>query len=375
MGGIFIKRPLALLIGIIISIISLSIMFPSDPEKPDIISIIKSIRQKKGEQSKPAKNNIISDIIKIDDSAYALTWSPDEDYLYYIKKANIGKYDEFEEIWISDIRGNKRKIYSNFKFNNTRDAKWSPDGTMLCFISNLSSNRNSLFIYNTSDNSIKDITPYNVEDLGVTSYDWDEESMFLVISTDIIKPCIDLYNIKTNKYSRIDIELASCKNVAFSKDGNIIFSDIDENFKYGIFYVDKSGKNKVHITDGQEFLLSPDRQKLAILSDTDMQKGLWIYDMNTNEKKVLSNWPVYNIYWMSDGISLLFSMEEDCKSKYTFKGTIYRLDKDLKMHTITGAVHTIFVSSKSGSRVAMTSPDTMEDSKDNKGVFIGQVYK
>lgn len=373
--GFFIKKPLTLLVGIIVSIIALSVIFPSDPQKPDLVSIIRNKIQRPDKQAEALKNNKISNLLRVDDSGFALTWSPDEKYLYYIKENNSVKGGAFEELWFSDIHGNKYKINSKFKFYSTKDAKWSPDGTMLCFISSLEQNKSRLFMYDTGNNIIKDITPDNVQDVGVTSYNWDDESLFLIMSIDIIKPRIDLYNIRANKYSRLDIELLSCKNVAFIKGNNIIFSNRDENFKYKIFTAGKSGGNVNYLTDGQEFLLSPDREKLVILSDIDIQKGLWIYDINSGKKKTLSNWPVYNAYWLSDSESLLFSMEEDCKIKSTYKGTIYKHDKDLKVSEITGAVHTIFVSSKSGGRIAMTSPDYMEDIKENKGIFIGQVFK
>jgi len=349
----------------------LSIIFPSDPDKPDLLSRFRKENQKTRIQADTVRKYRVGDIFKVDDSGTALIWSFDEKYFFYTKKAA----DRGEEIWVSDLKESKEKINSNIKLFNIRDARWSPDGTMLCFMANISDEEGGIFIYTQEDKTIRDITPNNLSDAGVTSYDWDDDSLFVIMSADVVKPNIFLYNIRSRKSSRLDMSLKDCRNVAFSKDKGIIYSDMDLSSKYKIYTADSKGKNPEIIADGQKFLLSPHRQKIAILSDTDSQPGLWIFDVANGQKKMVSPQPIYDIYWLSNNINLMFSTEEDSLSRYTYRGNIRYMDKDFNTIDVTGAVHTMFVPSKTGKRIAMTSPDFMDDKSDKKGVFIGELYK
>lgn len=372
---IYLKRPLTLLVGIIFSIIALSIIFPADPSKPDLITLIKG----SGENVKIYKNTVrnytVRNIKKIDDSGNALIWSLDERFLYYSKPVKDNEQKGAEEIWINDLHGNSEKVNSKIKLYNIRNAKWSPDGTMLCFMSDIEENKVGLYIYDTAKKTINNITPKNIQDLGVTSFDWDDESLYIIMSIDIVKPCIEVYNTKTLKHKRMDINLKSCVNVAFYKDERIIYTDKDISSKYRIYTSDMSGKNIKYITDGQKFILSPDKDKLVILCDINGQEGLWVYDIMTKQKKMITSWPVYNISWLSEELGLLYSNDADCKNKYTYSGSIYYLESNLKSTEISGAIHTIFVSTISGKKIAMTCPNFMEDKKENKGVFIGEIIK
>lgn len=372
---VFIKKPLTLLVGIIFSIILLSIIFPSDPSKPDLITRIKGTGKDIILRSDTVRSYRIGDIVKIDDSGKALIWSFNEIYLYYTKPADGEGQEIFEELWIGDIWGNKEKVLSKLKFRNIRDAKWSPDGSMLCFISNIDENKSGIFLYDTTEKAITDITPKNLSDEGVTSYGWDSESLHIIISVDIRKTGIEIYDVKARKASKLEMDLKACRNVDFYKDNLIIFSYMDIDSKYKIFTADRLGKNIEFVTEGQEFLVSPDKSRLSILSDSQGQRGLWIYNIENKVTNRISSSPIYNIYWLPNSMNLIYSMEEDCRSRYTYRGNLRYLEYDMNVIDVTGAVHTIFVPSVNGKKIAMTSPVTMEDKMENKGVFIGQLYK
>lgn len=358
--------------GIIAAIVLLSFIFPSDPSKPDIITRLKGT--KININTETVKNYRIGDIVPIDSSGSVLIWSLDENYIYYTKPAKEGENDGSEELWVSNLHGKKQKINSKYKFYNIRDARLSPDGTMLCFIST-TGDSNELFLYDINKKTIINITPGKVSDVGVTSYDWDDESLYIIMSVDIVRPRIELYNVMSQKFIKLDMKLRACRDVAFYKGDNIIFSDKDEDSKYKIFTADRTGKGIKPVTEGEDFILSPNRENIAILSDGNSQSGLWVYNMTTGNSRVVSSESIYNAFWLTNSVNLLYSTEQDCKSRYTYGSFIYYLEGDFKKTEISGAIHTIFVPSNSGSKIAMTSPDYMEDKNENKGVFVGQIYK
>ena len=371
------KKPLALLIGILISIIILSIIFPADPQKPDLISLLKKSRDsqiKNPVNKETEKKYRIEGLTKIDDAGNALVWSPDEGYIYYSKKVKDQKEEGLDELWKSDLKGKKEKIESKIKLYNIKNGKWSLDGAFLAFISTLN-DKNSLIIYDIKEGTVKDITSVKTSDIGVTSYDWDDDSLNIVMSLDIVNPRIQIYSLITQKSRKLDMKLKTCKDVAFYINGGIVFSDEDQDAKQNIYSCDKAGKNIEHIIEGQDFVISPDRCKLAILSNENSQEGLWIYNTRTKEKKSLTLYPVSCVYWLSNSLNLIYSMEEDTRNNYTYKGNIYYVEKNMNITSITGVIYTLFVPSKSGSDIVMTSQDSKIDKQDNKGVFFGELYK
>ncbi|KPU42983.1 protein TolB [Oxobacter pfennigii] len=366
------KQPLTLLFGIIISILFLSIAFPADPMQPDLITRIAGNKEEVKTPLETVRNYRVGDVTKIDDAGTALIFSPDEEELYYTKKSDDNSY---EEIWISNLKDYKGIINTKLKINDIRNAKWSPDGKQLCFMGDLSPGTTSLFTYSATTKLIKEVTPKNIKDMGVTSYDWDNESLYLVMSVDIVKPFIELYNTHTGKFSRVNLKLRSCRNVAFYEDDKLMYSDLDENNEYKIYTVEKSGKNAEFIADGQSFILSPNKNKMAILADLNSQQGLWIYNIINKNIKQLRTEPINNIVWLSDNTNIIFAEEDDCKSKYTYSGSLYYVENNLQETEITGTVYPIFTASESGRKIAMTSPDYVEDRTENKGIFAGTLFK
>lgn len=368
------KRPLTLLVGIVLSIILLSILFPSDPTKPDILSKIKSKENKPPVVEETVKKYRISDILKLEDIGNALAWTLDEKYLYYTKPVEGEDGSVSEEIWFSNLEGNKQKVDIELKLTGIRNAKWSEDGSMMAFIANIEENKSGLFIYDKNKNTLLDITPKKFSDIGVISYDWDRKSQNIVMSVDIVGSSIYIYNLKNQKTSKLAIQLKSCRDVAFYDNEKIIFSNMDENLKYRIYTSDMSGENIKFVVEGQNFILSPNKKKMAITTDGDSQNGLWVYNIESKVMKSINSLPMHNVYWLGND-NLLYSTEVDARLKYAYEGVIYFVEKNMEITDITGAVHTIFTPSKSGKYIGMTSPEDMEDSKGNQGVFIGQLYR
>lgn len=367
------KKPIALFCTIITVIVMLSVMFPSDPTKPDIISRIKHKTPPPSPNLNVSNDYMITGINKLTGSGKAIAWSKDEKYIYYSTDVKDSDEPGLEELRVCDMNGEKRTIDTDIKLYNINNAKWSPDGSMLAFIST-NDDRNNLMIYNINDGSIKDITPKKVTDTGVTSYDWDDDSMSIIMSVDISNPRIEIYSFKTGKSVRLDISPVSCRNVAFYRDNRIIYSDILEG-RYKILSADRSGKNPSLITEGWEFKVSPDRHKIAIMSDGDGQRGLWVYYTSLNERKELSHLSVYDAYWTNDSSNLLYSIEEDSRNNYIYKGYIYYYNKDMKTINIRDAVYNIFLPSDTGNKIAMTSPEFFVDKEEEMGIFIGDLYK
>jgi Tol biopolymer transport system component len=367
------KKPLALLLGIVAAIVLLSLMFPSDPGKPDIITIIKNWTGKVKEPPKDTEGYRVGELFRVDSPGKALIWSYDEMNIYYSKPVE-GDKNGREELWVSDIKGNRKKIETSDKLYNIGSAKWDSSGSLLAFTSTIG-DKSSLFIYNIADGSMKNITPPNIKGEGITSYDWDDQSMYLIMTVDIASPRIYLYNIKTQKLSRLDMKLNYCMDAAFGGNNTIVYSDRNEEDQYIIYRADITGKNQVPIAEGQGFKISPDRKKLAILTDGNLQDGLWIYDIASTKRTLLYSWPVYDVYWVSGSDSLMYSTIEDCNSEEGYTGTIYYVGRDSKEVSIKGVVYPIFASSRDGARIAMTSPQYISGNEENKGVFIGVLYK
>ncbi len=372
MGGCILKRPITLLIAVVISVIALSIMFPTGPGEIDIISRIRLAKEKPA-VTETVKEYKIDEISRLSDSGNAIAWSHDEKSLYC--SAGVQDTDDYglEDLYLFDLQGNKKKINSKIKLYNISDAKWSSDFNMLAFIST-HDEKSSLIIYDVERNAMKDITPKNVLDVGVTSYDWDNESLNIIMSVDISNPRIEIYNLKSGKSGKLDISLKECRNVSFFTNGKIIFSANDGN-KYKIYEADMYGKNVVPITEGWDFNISPDRHKLSILSDGDGQRGLWIYDMTSHEKSGISVSPIYEAYWLDDSTSLMYSIELDSRNTEIYKGTIYCYGKDGKTTNVSGAIYTRFVPSLGGNKIAMISPESYKVKKEDKGIFIGNIYR
>jgi Tol biopolymer transport system component len=371
------KRPIILLFGIIISIVLLSLIYPTDPGKIGLLDrMIKS-----GKKPAPTPANVDAEVtysiyntIKIDDQGEAIIWSPDETDLYYSKPVEDGKNGQ-EELWVLDSDDGEWKIISELDFFNIRDARWSPDGNILSFISGANDGMASLIIYDSRSGEIKDITPQKVNDIGITSYDWESGSNEIMMSLDIVNPKIEIYNLKTEKARKLNIKLKSSGNAAFYTGGRVMFSDIDDTGKYMIYTTGMSGDNIKQMVEGRSFKLSPDKKIVAILSDEDGQDGLWIYRIETNEKKNIITEPISNIYWLSSSFNLIYSTEEECSSRFVYREIIHYIEQNLKVINITNAVYPVFVPSAKGSRIAMSSPQYIQGDDKDKGLFIGRLSK
>lgn len=367
------KKPIMLLFAIVMSVIVLSILFPLEPGKMDFISRLRLSKEKSPVSSEVVRDYKVIDVSRLSDSGSAIAWSPDEKGLYCSLEVRDSDEEDLEELWLFDLQGNKKKVNSKIKLYNINSAKWSPDGSMLAFVST-NNDRNSLIVYDTKNNSLKDVTPKKILDVGVTSYDWDDESLNIIMSVDISSPRIEIYSIRSGKSARLDMNLKECRNASFYTEGKIIFSDTDGE-KYRIYEADRYGKNVAPVTEGWDYVISPDRHKLAILSDGDGQRGLWVYYTSLNEKSELSVSPLYEAYWLNNSSNLMYSMEIDSKRSDIYKGNIYYYGKDIKTITVSGAIYTVFLPSAGGGKIAMTSPDSTGVSKENTGIFIGNLYK
>lgn len=368
------KKPLALLFGIFFSIFTLSILFPSDPNKPDILDILNKREKKQIIHVDKDLGYRIEGLIRVDTSGKALAWSLDEKNIYYSKKVQGGS--GLEELWITDIKGQKQKIESDIEFYNIRDARISPNGRYLSFISESLNDINKLYLYNTSNNTIKDITPPNIEDTGVTSYDWDEQSLNIIMTVDIVNPRIEIYSINSEHTRKLDIKLKLCRNVGFLKDNKIVFSDQDdEGLKSKIYTANRSGKDIRILLDGRDFIVSPNKNKIAILSDENLQEGLWVYNLDRNKNIKISSNPTYNVYWLPRNPEIIYSMEEDSLNRKPFKKDLYISDDSGRVDNVSDAIYTIFVPSKTGKKIAITSPAYAETTEDKVGVFWGELSK
>lgn len=364
------KKPMLLLISIFLSIIMLSILFPEDPTQPDIISRLKPNKTDTKETQTLSNNYKVININKLTGSGDALAWSPDEKCLYYSVHANNSGV---EELWVCDMNGSKKRLAENTELYNISKAAFSPDGRMMAFIS-LKDDIANLMVYDIDKDEVKNITPRKTYDTGVTSYDWDNDSSSIIMSVDISNPQIEIYNFKTDKIARLDMELTNCRNVAYYGSDKIMYSDMDDG-RYSIFSADRYGRNRKFITEGWEFKISPDRHKIAIISDADGQKGLWIYNIDLNRKNTLSSSIIYDVYWMQDSSSLMYSVQEDNRNNYAYKGYIYYYNKDNKVINISGAMYTIFIPSGTGNKIAMSSPEYVTLKKEETGIFLGELYK
>lgn len=360
------NKPILLLVAIAVSIIVLSVLFPSGSNIQNAPENKKTVENKAQTSNIPVENYRIVNTNKIERLGTAIAWSPDKKYIYYTIPSENGR----QELYARDMDGNKKRIGENVKLYSINDAKWSPDGTMLSFISTYK-DKSKLYIYDTSNGKLKDITPSKISDVGVISYDWDEESLNIIMAVDIANPKIELYSIRSGKAGRIDIDVENCTDVAFYRDGKIIYSD-RQNGKYKIFVADLSGKNIETISDGRNFAISHDRYRLAVLSNGDGEEGLWILNMITKDKRKYSYVPVRQVYWtLTD--TLMYSTEEDYMSKTPYGGSIYIVKDDGRALGISGAIYSIFTPSLDGMEIAMTSPEFIEG--EDKGIFIGKVYR
>lgn len=360
------NRPIVLLVALTASIILLSILFPSNSSNSGLTSTNQPVGNNKQAATAVVKNYSILNQNKVDSSGAALQWSPDGKMLYYSKPAKGGH----EELWVTDMSGSSKRIGSNIEFSSISDVKWSPDGRILSFISTLNE-KSSLFIYNTSNGELKNITPKKIDDVGVTSYDWDDESLNIIMSIDLSAPKIQIYSISSGKAGKVDINIKGCSNAAFYRSGKIIFSGKDGD-GYSIFTADMSGKNVEKIIGGKDFIISPDRYELAILSDDEGQEGFWLYNLSSKTKKELLLTPVHNVYWISNG-DMIYSTEEDCQTGQPYKGTIYYLSQEGRVINIKGGIYTIFVPSNDGAKIAMTLPQS--SGAEDSGVFTGELFK
>lgn len=369
------KRPLVLLSGIILSVILLSLIYPSNPNTPGILDrFIKKEKQTAAAPVDAEKTYSIESTVKISGNGNALAWSKDEENLY-ISKPVEKSTDGEEELYVLDSRGKGKKINSKYKFYNIRDAKLSPDGKVLAFISGVAEGKSSLYIYYIKDESFKDITPSKVKDMGVTSYDWDTESSQIIMSADIENPKIEIYSLLSHKTKKLDMKLKSCTNVSFSIGNTIIFSDENDDGVYEIYSADMDGKNIVPVIGGSDFVTSPDKYKIAILTDENGLEGLKVFNIKLKDTQNVISEPVYNIYWLSNSVDLMYSKVNDCEKDNTYAGNIYYLRQSVQDIKVMDVVYPVFVSSASGNKIALTSPVTLDAKDEDKGIFTGKLEK
>lgn len=369
------KKPLVLLFGIIISILLLSVIYPLNPNTPGILDkFIKKQKQAVPSYVDAEKTYSITGTEKIAVNGNGLAWSKDEENLYFSRPVQDDTNGQ-EELWVLDSKGRENKINSKYKFYNIRDTKMSPDGNNLAFISGITEDKSSLYIYNIKDGSFRDITPSKVVDMGVTSYDWDTGSSQIIMSVDIEKPSIEIYNMVSHKTKKIDMDLKACTNVSFSINKSIIFSDEDDSGAYEIYTADMDGKNVVPVTGGHDFVTSPDKYKVAILTDKDGMEGLKIYYVALKQTKEALSEPVYNIYWLSNSVDIMYSTVEDCEKDNSYTGYIYYLRQGVQTIKVTDAVYSIFVPSGNADKIALASPVTLDVKDADKGLFTGRLEK
>lgn len=263
--------------------------------------------QKRGIQSK--------DLYKLK-SVNQPQFSPDgNQYLFVQTEIDANDHEYRSHLFLSDKNGENIRQYT---YGRVRDqqATWSPDGSLIAFLSNRSG-KSQLYTINPNGGEPRQVT--NVTN-GVNQFKWSPDSKHIFINTSLGKEENMAEEKKENKDQLPEPMVV--EKLFYKSDASGFF-----NHKYNqvAFVHVESGETTV-LTDGKyDYTLgspSPDGKKIVVFAnpseeaDYELNSDVFLFDLESHSlERITTNGSFHHASWSPDGQYLsLIGHEKEYKS-------------------------------------------------------------
>jgi dipeptidyl aminopeptidase/acylaminoacyl peptidase len=146
--------------------------------------------------------------------------SPDGKRVVYTVNDAVMTADKSEfitQLWLASIDG-KENFQLTFGDKNSTNPKWSPDGSMIGFVSNRKDNRNQLYVIRVAGGEAEQVTELKA---NVSDFEWSPDGKWIAYSmTDAKSDDEDKNDKGRNDFRWVDenLKLARLYVIPFAKD-------------------------------------------------------------------------------------------------------------------------------------------------------------
>lgn len=264
-----------------------------------------------------------------------LTWAPDGKSYIYAKPIVQAIKDQQEvstineEIWISDEKGEKKRLQDN-EFSTILQAQYSPDGTKLLLLEQME----EMWVLYLYDSKTNELTNMAEEGFGSStkSFTWstDGTKVYAMSGEDV--PQLLEYDIHQPSGSRVrtlEEKAGTAGDLSFV-NGKIYFSDEAAGTVGKIYEMDPSAGKRSDYANGASFKISPDGKKMAIVEiqsvkEEEFQTVLKIRDLASGSEQVIPTKKVVLYYsWTIDSSNLFYTIDMAVDEKETYATELWK---------------------------------------------------
>ena len=263
--------------------------------------------------------------------------SPDGNHVIFQLRTVDWKENRYDtELWISKTGEIPFQLTNNLK-NSSNNAKWSPDGKWIAFLSKRSE-KTQLHVIRSSGGEAFQVTDIKN---SIIDYEWSPDGKEIAFLQTEDKETA--HKDRKDKYGSFAVEdeeysLNQLWSIPFYP-AHLNQMLLPEQLKDSVF---KSKHQPKIVIDSVKFTItdfkwSPDGKKIAFqhqpdpLINTFFKSDISIYDIPSKTHKILVNNSSYDglISWSPDGKSILYSTDlSDTTSNYYRNGKLFRIDID-----------------------------------------------
>lgn len=286
--------------------ISFQNIFDKGDTRSSLINFNVKVDALTGEILKSKKDNISTYI----DDGYILDYIPNSHLLY--KKQDLKENNEYESLWIYDIKSGKRENLYTSK-DKIYSAIFSPDGEHISLIE-VDENKSDIYIISKADVVPYKITPTN--HLNPKLMKWkNNNNLHFVNLTEEISTLLT-YKVDENK-SEVNFS-SKLKIEDFDVLGNqFLFLESNEDSINKTIYTSENGLDLIEIGDGFKatffdentilYLNNIENEDKNIIHRYDVKNGFSLKDAKYN----------INSYFKIDEEHILFIAKNTCNNDYT----------------------------------------------------------
>jgi len=263
--------------------------------------------------------------------------SPDGNHVVFEMRAADWEENRYDtELWLSKS-GKEPFQLTNNPNNNSGNAKWSPDGNWISFLSKRG-DKNQLHVIRLEGGEAFQITNSKSD---ISTYEWSPNGKSIAFLKAEDRSKEDKQRKEKYGGFAIDDKEYSLRQLWLMEfdPGNLSSMPLPEQMQDSIF--EESLKPKL-LMDGVDFSInnfkwSPDGNQIAFdhqpdpLRNSFFKRAISIYDLDSKNFITLVRNPSFDglICWSPDGQSILYSSSlTDSTSNYYLNGNYYRINVD-----------------------------------------------
>lgn len=227
-------------------------------------------------------------------------YSPRRLKILFIADTSFGNSSRV--LYSMDVDGSNKKIISQ-PGEDVWDVACSPDGSKIAYIV-LNSFKGKIRVINTTDNSVKDATDWNIAS-NMRSISWSSDSEKIVFDGTMPNSRIGIVNADGAGFSELFWSSLGCYMPSYSPDGTMLtfvsFTYISGGYYSNIFIYNVNGKTYKPITNIKGFCFSPTwsrNNKFIYFSSRDIGQSpdhIFKIDMESKEITQITDGPASDL--------------------------------------------------------------------------------